>query len=81
MTDAQIYEKLTPIFQDVFDDDDLVPVPELAAKDVDTWDSLSHIRLILAIESNFKIKFSSAEVSSFKNVNDLVHTVRHKLNA
>ena len=58
----QIYDKLTGIFQDLFDDDSLQVTPELTAKDVDGWDSVSHIRMILTVEKAFKMKFSTTEV-------------------
>jgi acyl carrier protein len=48
MQTAEIYSRLTPIFRDVLDDDALVPTPELTAHDVDEWDSLRHIRLIVS---------------------------------
>ena len=47
MDTAQIYTRLTGIFQDVFDEDSIKVTPELSAKEVDGWDSLTHIRLIL----------------------------------
>lgn len=73
-----IYERLTPIFQDVFDSDDLVAAPELTAKDVEGWDSLSHIRLIVAVEAEFGIKFSISELSGLKNVGAMVALIEAK---
>lgn len=61
MDEAQIYERLTEIFRDIFDDDSISVTPELSAKDVDGWDSLTHIRLMLTVEKAFKIKFSTSE--------------------
>jgi acyl carrier protein len=71
MDEAQIYARLTGIFQDVFDDDDITATPELTAKDVDGWDSLAHIRLMLTIEKSFKVKFSTAELGRLQNVGEL----------
>jgi len=68
----KILERLAPIFEDIFDDDALQLTPELSAKDVDGWDSLTHIRLILTIERAFKIKFSTTEIGKLENVGDLV---------
>jgi acyl carrier protein len=76
-TDA-IYAKLTDIFHDVFDDDSIVVAPELTAADVDEWDSLSHIRLVLAIEKKFGVKFSAAEVGRLKNVGEFVALIQSK---
>jgi acyl carrier protein len=68
----QIYAQLVEIFKDVFDDDSIRVTPELSAKDVDGWDSLTHIRLILTIEKAFKIRFTTSEVGKLENVGDLV---------
>jgi acyl carrier protein len=70
--------RLTSIFREVFDDDDLVLKPELTADDVDGWDSLAHIRLILSVQKAFGVKFSAVEMSRLKNVGDLVELTKHK---
>ena len=72
MDQAQIYARLTEIFESVFDEDSITVTPELSAKDVDGWDSLTHIRLLLTVEKAFKIKFSTSEVGKLQNVGDLV---------
>ena len=67
--------------QNVFDNVFMTPVtvtPELTAKDVDEWDSLSHVVLVLGIEDEFKIRFSVGEVESAKNVGDLVDIIIRK---
>lgn len=76
MDEPQIYAQLATIFQDVFDDDSIEMTPELSAKDVDGWDSLTHIRLILTIEKAFKIKFSTSEIGKLENVGDLVALIK-----
>jgi acyl carrier protein len=76
MDDPQIYARLTEIFQDIFDEDSIQLTPELSAKDVDGWDSLAHIRLILTVEKAFKIKFSTSEIGKLENVGDLVAFIR-----
>jgi acyl carrier protein len=78
MDEPQIYERLTPIFQDVFDEDSLVVTPGLSAKDVDGWDSLSHIRLMLTIEKAFKIKFTTSELGKLERVSDLVKVIESR---
>ena len=78
MTDAEIYTKLNTIFQDVFDEDGLVVKPETTAKDVDGWDSLSHVRLGLTVERAFGVRFSAADITGLKNVGELVDLVRAK---
>lgn len=66
--------------RDVFDLDDLVITPDTSAEDVEEWDSLSHVRLIVAIERKFKFKFTNSEIDSLKNVGDLVKVIQSKLN-
>lgn len=78
MDQAQIYSKLTTVFREVFDEDDLGLVPETTADDVDGWDSLSHIRLVLAVSKAFGIKFSASEIGSLKNVGEFVELIRKK---
>jgi acyl carrier protein len=76
MDEPQIYARLTEIFKDVFDEDSIEVTPELSAKDVDGWDSLTHIRLILTVEKVFKIKFSTSEIGKLENVGDLVTLIK-----
>lgn len=79
--DDQIYARLTPIFQDVFDNDEVEPHPAMTAHDVDEWDSLSHIRLVVAIEEDFGVKFTTGELSTLENVGQLVEHLKAKLSA
>jgi acyl carrier protein len=72
MDEQMIYARLVDIFQDVFDDDSIRITPELSAKEVDGWDSLTHILLMLTVEKAFKIKFSVPEIGKLQNVGDLV---------
>ena len=76
MDEYQIYARLAQIFEDVFDEDSIELTPEMSAKDVDGWDSLTHIRLILTIEKVFKIKLSTSEIGKLENVGDLVALIR-----
>ena len=75
MDEAQVYSQLKKIFEDVFDDDSIQLTAALSAKDVDGWDSLTHIRLILTVEKAFKIKFSTSEIGKLENVGDLVSLI------
>lgn len=75
----ELQNKLNCIFCEVFEDDDITITPEMTANDVDGWDSLSHVNLIVAIESNFKINFCQKELLTFKNVGDLINSIRSKL--
>lgn len=78
METAEIYQELTKIFHQVFDDDSIVVRPDLTAKDVEGWDSLSHIRLVLTVERAFGVKFSASEIGQLKNVAGLADLVRSK---
>jgi acyl carrier protein len=78
MDEPQIYARLAEIFQEVFDEDSIEVTPELSAKNVDGWDSLTHIRLILTVEKAFKVKFSTAEIGKLENVGDLVALIQSR---
>jgi acyl carrier protein len=79
MDEPQIYQRLTEIFQEIFDEDSIEVTPKLSADDVDGWDSLTHIRLILTIEKAFKIKFSTSEIVKLENVGDMVALIQGKV--
>jgi len=70
-----IFEQLTEVFRDVFDDDELVIDATTTAQDVEGWNSLAHIRLVVSIEKAFKLRFSAAEIGNLKNVGDMVELI------
>jgi acyl carrier protein len=76
MDELGIYARLTEIMQDIFDDDSITATPAQSAKDVDGWDSLTHIRLMLAVEKAFKVKFSTSEIGNMETVCDLVTIIK-----
>jgi len=81
MTDpnhSSIYAKLTTVFHDVFGDDEIVLKPEMTADDVDGWDSLAHVRLMLTVERSFATKLSASEIGRLKTVGDLVELLSRK---
>lgn len=78
MDQPEIYSKLIGVFREVFDEDDLKLTPEMTADDVDGWDSLSHIRLVLAVSKSFGVKFSASEIGGLKNVGELVELIQKK---
>ncbi|MFZ9846737.1 MAG: acyl carrier protein [Flavobacteriales bacterium] len=67
------------IFKDVLDNDDVVLKYETTAADVEDWDSLSHIQIVVAIEKHFKVKFTTAEIREFKNVGEMCEATLKKL--
>lgn len=79
METSEIITNITPIFQDTLEDDDLVVTETLSADDVDNWDSLSHVRLIVAIEQELGIKFDISEISNAKNVGDMLEQIKKLL--
>jgi acyl carrier protein len=78
MNEADIYAKLTTVFHDVFDDDSFNVTSGLSARDVDGWDSLTHIRLMVTVEKAFKVKFSTPEIGKLEKVGDLVTLIKSR---
>jgi acyl carrier protein len=76
MDEPQIYAALSKVFEAVFDDDSIQLTPQLSAKDVGGWDSLTHIRLLLTVEKAFKIRFTTSEIGKLENVGDLVALIK-----
>jgi acyl carrier protein len=72
-------EILNGVFQQVFDDDTIAISPEMTANDIDGWDSLSHVNLIVAVETRFGIRFSQKELLTFKNIGDLLRCIEGKI--
>ena len=72
-------ETLTEVFRQVFDDPEIKLTPETTTDDVEGWDSLSHMNLIMAVENRMNVRFKPKEVLSFRNVGDLARCVDSKL--
>ena len=79
MTKEEILHDLQPIFQDVFDDEDIVITNESNAEQIEDWDSQSHIRLVVAIEKQFDIKFAFGELQDLKNVGEMIDLIQEKI--
>jgi acyl carrier protein len=79
MNDIAIWDQLTAVLRTQFKDEALPVTAETTASDVPGWDSLAHIRFILAVEKGFGIKFRTAEISSFDNLGDLAAMIAQKL--
>ncbi len=75
---ATINERLNEVFQNVFDDEDIVVDRDTTADDIDDWDSLEHIRLIAAVEREFGVKFTMKEVSAMKNVGEMMDIIAER---
>ena len=78
MEKSEIESRLTPIFRDVFNDDALVVTEDMTAAEVPTWDSLSNINMIIAVEKAFGVKFSIKDVRNLKNVGELLDLIKRK---
>ena len=76
-----IMNDLIPIFQNVFDDDDLVVDQNTTSADVEGWDSLAHIRLIVSIERALNIRFAASEIATLANVGELARVILQKRSA
>lgn len=74
-----ILARVQEVFRDELELDDLVLNEETTADDVEEWDSLSHIQLVVAIEKAFGVKFTSREILSWDNVGDLIDSIEKKL--
>ena len=79
MESAEILGDVNNIFIKILYDNSIVLRNETTANDIEEWDSLTHIQLIVAIEKHFKVRFTSAEMRGFKNVGDMCRTVLQKL--
>ena len=75
---SDVFDKLFPIFRNVFDDDELIIVETTKAEDIDEWDSLAHIRLVLTIEKVFELRFTTEEISNLANVGDMAKLIMKK---
>ncbi len=79
MSSTETLETIRLTMEDVFDVDDLVISDATTAEDIEEWDSLSHIRLVVALERKFKIKFKNSEIEGLMNVGDLVRVIDSKI--
>lgn len=75
MEKSEVFERLNNVFRDVFDDDTIVVTEETTSSDIEDWDSLEHINLIVAVEQEFGMKFNMNEVTTMKNVGDMVNII------
>ena len=78
MTREYVYEKMNEIFRNVFDDDSISLHDETNAEDIDDWDSLEQINLIVAIENEFEMMFDMSEVADLANVGEMVDLILSK---
>ena len=75
MNQDEITTQLTEVFHEVFEDDSIVLSREMTADDVEDWDSLAHMRLILSVENSFGLRLPSTKVGGLKNVGELIDLI------
>ena len=78
MNKDHILEEVQEIFHEVLDNEEIVLASETKADDIEEWDSLTHIQLIVAIEKHFKIRFTSREILSWQNVGEMIDCIANK---
>jgi acyl carrier protein len=81
MKTEEIIQKVNTIFIDVLDNESIKLNYQSTANDVEDWDSLTHIQLVVGIEKFFKIRFTSGEIQSFKNVGEMCESIQKKLSS
>ena len=81
MNREEVYEQLTRVFRDVFDNEDITINDNTTADDIDEWDSMEYINLIMAVEEEFSIKFTMEQVNGMKNVGEMVDLIIEKVKA
>ena len=79
MKREEILSQINQIFIDTLDDEDIELTETSHAAEVEGWDSLSHILLIVEIEKHFNLRFSSKEIQSWKNIGEMINSVSEKL--
>jgi acyl carrier protein len=79
MQTNEIYDRLTDLFRELFADDAIVLTPQTTANDIEGWDSFNHISVIVAVETRFGIKMTTAELEGLANVGALVAAIESKL--
>ncbi|MDB5086950.1 MAG: acyl carrier protein [Mucilaginibacter sp.] len=80
MNRSEILKTVNEVFIDILDDESLVLTEETSANDVEDWDSLNHIQIVVAVEKQFKIRFTSQEILSWKTVGEMISSISSKLN-
>lgn len=79
MNRENILKKINEIFQDVFDDENIALEEITSPDDIEGWDSLEHINLVVSVESQFGIKFTIDEVGKMKNVGEMINLIQDKV--
>ncbi len=81
MTRGEVFQKLNVIFCNNFDDENIVLSDKTSSADIEDWDSLEQINLVVAIQDEFNVKFNIDEVNAMKNVGEMVDFILEKIGA
>lgn len=81
MTREKIHEEVQDVFRNIFDDEEIVVTDSTNADDIEDWDSLAQVRLTVAIEKRFDIKFAFGELTNLQNVGGMLKVIEQKVNA
>jgi len=81
MNQETIIKEVNDIFIDILDDENIKLDRTTTANDIEEWDSLTHIQLVVGVEKHFKIRFNSGEISSWKNVGEMCDAIEKRTNA
>jgi len=81
MTRQEATTRVQAVFRDIFDNETMTIQDDMSARDVEDWDSLTHVNLVAAIEKEFKIRFALAEIQTLKNVGEMIDLVVRKVPA
>ena len=79
MTEAETYIALQEVFRNVLEDEDIMLTSSTTADDLDGWDSMNHIFIVVELEKRFSVKFQAAEMEELKNVGELAALLRQKI--
>jgi len=80
MNREEVFTKLNEVFQDVFDDETICLTDESKASDIQDWDSLEFVNIIVAVMQTFNIKFSIEDLRKLKNIGQMVDLILQRLN-
>jgi len=75
MERSEVLQKINEAFIDNLDNDDIVLTESSTADDIEEWDSLTPVQLVVAVEKKFKIRFNAKEIQSWKNVGEMIDSI------
>lgn len=79
MTREEILNEISKVFADTLDEDKVTLTESSTADEVEGWDSLTHVQLVVAVERKFKVRFTAKEIQSWKNVGEMIDSITGKL--